>query len=232
MINRRMLTASVALVVLAASGRIAADETPQTPVTYPVADVPQIMTLQGEFVRLAYNNEGYAVMGYRMAQEEAGNPWVLLKVGVTLRQGAKDQTMKRENFSIKTPDGKIIPLATQQEYMSDASLRPLDMRAKMFNDSVNYFPPGANRACPIQFFADMSGPGLAYDSFDLSDTRACVGRLYFKIPGGIQLGQHWLRVKFANSTVEVPFRILTKDQQKELRKRWEKIKKDYDELTK
>ena len=30
--------------------------------TAPKADAPQLMTLQGEFVRMAYNNEGYAIL--------------------------------------------------------------------------------------------------------------------------------------------------------------------------
>ncbi|HEU4690601.1 MAG TPA: hypothetical protein VFS23_19670 [Vicinamibacterales bacterium] len=39
----------------------------------------------------------------------------------------------------------------------------------------------------------------ARDVVDLSKDRACLGRLYFKIPGGIAYGQHWLNVKFENS---------------------------------
>ena len=96
--KRQFFATGAALIVFAASGR--ADEA-QTPVTYPIADVQQIMTLKGEFVRMAYNGEGYAVVGYRMAQQEAGNQWVLLSFGVTLREKVKDQTMKREDLTIK-----------------------------------------------------------------------------------------------------------------------------------
>lgn len=196
--------------------------------TAPKADVPQIMTLQGEFVRMAYNNEGYAVLGYRMVQNELGNPWVLLNVGITLRDGAKDYTMKREHLTLKTPDGKVIPLATQQEYAADPSLRAINQRAKVIKDSINYFPAGPGKPCAMQFFADLDRPGLAYDHVDISDVRDCMGRIYFKVPGGIVPGQYWLQVQFATSMVQVPFRVFTKEQEKDFRKQWEDLKKAHD----
>jgi hypothetical protein len=60
---------------------------------------------------------------------------------------------------------------------------------------------------------------------DLSSDRACVGRLYFKIPGGIAYGQHWLNVKFQNSVVRVPFRILTEEEEKTLSNNYKDIEK-------
>lgn len=194
----------------------------------PKADVPEIFTMVGEFVRIAYNNEGYAVLGYRMAQEELGNDWALLTVGVTLRQPKVLYTIKREHFTLQTPDGKTIPLATQEQYSQPAKLRALNERAKVMKDSINYFPAGANRPCAIKFFTEAGTPGLAWDQVELSDDRDCIGRLYFNVPGGIQPGQYWLNVQFAGSVVKVPFRIFTKEQEKDFRKQWEDLKKAHD----
>jgi len=55
--------------------------------------------------------------------------------------------------------------------------------------------------------------------------RACIGRAYFKIPGGITYGQHFLNVQFAGSTVNVPFRIMTKEELKENKAKWEELQK-------
>jgi hypothetical protein len=66
---------------------------------------------------------------------------------------------------------------------------------------------------------------LPFDEVDLSDDRACVGRFFFKIPGGIAYGQHWLNVQFEKSLVRVPFRILTKDEEKLLDKNYKSIEK-------
>ena len=73
---------------------------------------------------------------------------------------------------------------------------------------------------------------MAWDKVELSNNRACLGRLYFPVPGGITYGQHWLNVKFANSVVRVPFRILTKEEEKLLEKNFGDIKKQVDEAFK
>jgi len=45
------------------------------------------------------------------------------------------------------------------------------------------------------------------------------------VPGGVAYGQHWLNFKFEKSLVRVPFRILTKDEEKLLSKNYKSIKK-------
>ncbi len=200
----------------------------------PQPSVPEVFTLQGEFVRIAYNNQGFASLGYRLAQQSVGEEWMMLEVGLTMRKPAKDATLKRESFSIQTPDGKQIRLATQKEYAEAGYLSSLNLRAKVIRDSINYFPADARRGCPIQFFVTLGqGPRqLVREEVDLSSERACVGRLYFQVPGGIKVGQHWLHVNFGESTVQVPFRILTKEEEKEFRESWEDIKKAHEDAMK
>lgn len=223
---------ALAAALLAASAPAFAQAPPPdlSNVKMPQPTVPQIMTLEGEFVRVAYNAEGLVNLGYRIANGSVGEEWMYLQVGLTLVPGVKYQTLKRDAFTLKTPDGKIIPLATQKEYADALGLAALNARARVQKDSLNYFPPGVTRSNAFQFFADLGGGNpLSFDQVDLNDNRASFGRLFFKIPGGIQTGQHWLLVKFANSEVQVPFRILTKEEEKEFRKKWEDIKKSFDE---
>lgn len=204
---------------------------PPTPVTTPKPTVPEIFTLQGEFVRMAYNNEGFVTLGYRAANYSIGQDWTLLEMGVTVRSGVKPYTLKREDISIQLPDGKRVPLATQKEYGA-VDLRGLDMMASGMRDTINYFPQEAVRPCRLAFFSDVDGgPSISYDKVELNPQTACLGRLYFHVPGGLKPGQHWLHVKFAESEVQVPFRILTKEEEKELRKRWQDIKKDHEAAT-
>jgi hypothetical protein len=194
----------------------------------PKPGVSEIFTIQGEFVRVAYNNEGYSSLGYRVANQSVGEEWMLLEVGLTLREGGNNNfILKREGLSISTPDDKTIPLATNKEYRG-GDLRALEMRAKVVRDSVNYFPPGASRACRVGFFAALDSPTMAFDQVDLSWQRACMGRLYFKVPGGIQHGQHFLNVQFEKSKLRVPFRILTKEEEKRASKNWQDVKKELD----
>jgi len=206
----------------------------QPDVTPPKPTVPEIFTLMGQFVRVAYNNQGFATLGYRAVQESIGEEWMLLEVGLTMRSPAKNFTLKREHLSVKTPDGTTIGLATQKQYAEAGYLRALNQRMRVMRDSINYFPVEASRPCSIQFFANLGQgrPQLAYDQVELSTDRGCLGRLYFHVPGGIKVGQHWLNVNFGESEVQVPFRILTKEEAKAFSKSWEDIKKAHEESLK
>ena len=208
-------------------GDARAQDPPKPQVKIPDAGVPEVMTMEGKFVRAAYNNEGYVILGYQLANRSLGEEWMLLEVGMTLRDGVKYQNFKRESLSLETPDGKTIPLPTVSEHR-EGDTRALQNREKVQRDSINYFPPSASQACRIGFFSDLSSPAMPYDQVELSSTRACLGRLYFKIPGGIKYGQHWLNVKFAETLIRVPFKILTADEEKLLSKNYKDIKKQVD----
>lgn len=224
---------SPALVVLAsittAGAVLLQEQRPQ--VNIPKAGVPEIMTIEGEFVRVAYNNEGYVVLGYRLANMSVGEEWMLLEVGSTVREGRPYYTLRRDAISLDTPDGQKLPLPSNQEYRQ-ADLRALENRTQVVRDSINYFPPLAAQACRIGFFADNESRAIAYDEVELSHTRACLGRLYFRIPGGIKYGQHWLNVKFAETLVRVPFRILTDDERRTLSRNYGDIRKQVREAFK
>ena len=223
-----------ALVVAMLGGPAAAAPPQQPEVQKPQPTVPEIFTLMGQYVRIAYNNQGYVSLGYRMAQLNVGEEWAMLEVGLTLREGTPNMTVKREDFKIKVPDGSTIGLATQQEYAKAGYLRALNERSKIARDSIDYFPASASRANALRFFGNLGQPGqqIAYDQMELSSTRASVGRLYFHVPGGIKIGQHWLLVNFNGSEVQVPFRILTKEEQKQLEDSWEDLKKAHEESYK
>ena len=202
----------------------------------PIPSVSELYTIKGQFSRIAYNNEGWVTLGYRVANGSQGTDWMLLEVGVTVRKPTKNQTLKREDFRVKLPDGSMVPMASQEEFREAGYLRGLNKRASTVRDSINYFPSGANQACPMLFFSDpTSGSGaLAFDQFEVSWQRACLGRLFFKMPEGqtIEPGQYWMSVNFAGSTVEAPFRIMTKEEEKYLKKNWKDLKKEHEAFIK
>jgi hypothetical protein len=208
---------------------VLAQEAPK--VAIPKAGVPEIMTIEGTFVRAAYNNEGYAILGYRLANYSIGDEWMLLEFGTTLRDGQPYYKLTRADVSLETPDGKTLPLPTVEEYRR-GNTQALQAREKVQRDSINYFPPGATRACRIGFFSDLDDRPMSWDEVELSDDRACLGRLFFNIPGGITYGQHWLNVKFAKSVVRVPFRILTKEEEKLLSRNYGDIRKQVQDAFK
>ena len=201
----------------------------------PQPTVPGIFTINCEFARIAYNMEGWTTLGYRTANDSQGQDWLMVEVGLSLRKPTKNQTLTRERFSIKMPDGSIVPLATQKEYNGAGYLRALNARANTIRDSINYFPVEANQACAISFFSDPTNAGsISFDQFELSFRRACLGRLFFKMPEGKKIvpGQYWLYVDFAGSQVQTPFRIVTKEEQKYLKKNWKDLKKQHEAFLK
>jgi hypothetical protein len=182
------------------------------------------MTMEGKFVRAAYNNEGYVILGYQLANRSVGEGWMLLEVGITVRDSVPDYRLRRDALSLETPDGKTLPLPSVEEHRK-ADTRAMQQREQVQRDSINYFPPSANRACAMTFFPDLTSRAMPQDDVELSSNRACLGRLYFAIPGGIAYGQHWLNVKFEKSVVRVPFRILTKEEEEFLSKNYKDIEK-------
>ncbi len=107
--------AAVGLTTLLALALASAGVLAQEPkVKAPEPGVPEIFTLKGQFVRVAYNNEGYVTLGYRVANQSVGEEWMRLEVGLTVRTADQSYILKREHISLSTPDGKTLPLPTNQ----------------------------------------------------------------------------------------------------------------------
>ena len=139
--------------------------------------------------------------------------------------------LTRDAVSLETPDGKTIPLPTLQEYRA-GNTQALQAREKGAAGLDQLLSSGREPGVPIGFFSDLDDKPMSWDEVELSPQRACLGRLFFKVPGGIQYGQHWLNVKFANSVVRVPFRILTKEEEKTLNKNYGDIRKQVQDAFK
>jgi len=224
-----LVAAATVLGVLQPPARAQSQQPP--PVQMPKPGVPQIMTLEGKFVRAAYNNEGYVIIGYQIVNRSIGEEWVRLEVGMSLLGDAPDFKLTREALSLETPDGKTTPLASVEDYRS-ANLQAMESRARVQRDSINYFPPMANQACRIGFFSQLNQRAMPWDEVELSTRRACLGQIYFHPPTKITYGQYWLNVKFEKSLVRVPFRVLTEDEEKRLGKNFGSIKKQVDNAFK
>ena len=184
--------------------------------------------IEGTFVRVAENQEGWVVVGYGTANESVGKDWMMLNAGITLQKGVKGQKLTRDNVVLVTPSHQEIRLATQEEIeKARGDLDAMSRADAMIHESIDYFPPGVTRPCRIGFFTDPSQMqrGMSYDQVDLNNEAACVGRLYFQVPDGIQLGLYNLDVKLEDSVVRVPIEIMSKEKAKEFEKQWKEERK-------
>ena len=192
------------------------------PIALPQPGVPQVFTMEGKFVRAAYNNEGYVILGYQPANRSVGEEWMLLDVGITLREKMPAFKLTRDALSIETPDGKTLPLPSVTEHRAGNTRRCRIGRRSSATRSTTFRRARTGRAASVSSPISDSR-AVAFDEVELSSDRACLGRLYFHVPGGITYGQHWLNVKFQKSLVRVPFRILTEDEEKMLSKNYKDI---------
>jgi len=220
----RIFKVLVSMVVVALSGfgglAIAGDET--------AAQAGEKTGVEGQFVRVAENDEGWVVLGYETANGSLKEKWMLLEIGLTLQNGVKDQKITRDQIKLVTPDDQVISMATQEEYMSGhATLDAMNARVNIESQSINYFPVGRTRPCRIGFFGNMDQRvgNLSFNEVTVDDRSACLGRIYFQVPEGIQLGNYNFDVQFAGSIVRVPFKIMTKEEAKEFDKEWKAEKK-------
>ena len=126
-------------------------------VQIPQPGVPQIMTMEGKFVRAAYNNEGYVILGYQASNRSVGEEWMLLEVGITVLDKTPDYRLTRDALSLETPDGKTIPLPSVTE-QREGNTQAIQQRAKVQRDSINYFPPSAQPGVRHRF---LSRSGLS-----------------------------------------------------------------------
>ncbi len=186
------------------------------------------LEMKGTYIRVAYNTESWVVLGFQPANFFVGEDWMLLDVGLTLLEGQANQNLTREGFKLLTPEGSVLAMATREEYGAAAGpLKMLNKRANLQGESINHFPVGTTEPCRIGLFSDPTEDSpVPCEKVELANGRACLGRLFFEIPGGIQYGQYWLLIQFDKSQLKVPFKVMTEKEARENYKAYRKMEKE------
>jgi hypothetical protein len=147
-----------------------------------------------------------AVAIYDYSQRNHRGAWLLVQTGVALRERG---AIKRENFSLMTPDGRTVPLATQEQFLESAGeIRELRQNARPFQQPVlTYFPQSAD-AEQLRWFA-LPGEGIIRTVAVVpSEHGVVVGDLYFKSPTRVW-DKGTYRLVFDNGTghAELPIQL-------------------------
>ena len=101
---RALLVVTVAVAFFAAMDTRSVAHAQEKPVVkIPDPGVPQIMTMEAKFVRAAYNNEGYVILGYQASNFSQGQDWLLLEIGTTVLSPNPAYVLKREALSLEIP---------------------------------------------------------------------------------------------------------------------------------
>lgn len=158
----------------------------------------------GETVLQYKGPEIEALLSSRFANSNLGSPWLLLDLLVT---GANRVAIeiKRDQVSIRIPDGTTVPLPSQEEFgKAYRDLRAADTRADVAADPLAYY---TDRRIESLNFLVVPGSGLSFDSIWVNDRRMVVGRLYFPMPRDVQAGRYELRIDLSESKVRIPFSL-------------------------
>ncbi len=159
----------------------------------------------GKYLLRQKGPELWTVLGFKFASQSIGKDWLILEVSFTTPIGVT-ATVDRDDVWVKTPDGTKIPASTQTLFAEDfGRLRSTITQANVVRDPMDYWPP-SREACAVQFFVPP-GAGVAYDTVSLNERRACEGKLFFKVPGGIDPGRWTFGVDLEESTVRIPFNL-------------------------
>jgi hypothetical protein len=145
-----------------------------------------------------------AILSYRYAGMNQGEEWLFLDLAVTANKRTAVE-IKRDNISLATPSGDVVPLATQQEFgQAYPQLAAALARADVAAEPIDYWPSRTQK--PLSFLV-IPGSGLALESVWVNDLDVATGRLYFDLPNGVQSGHYELRINLEESKVLIPFRL-------------------------
>ena len=165
-------------------------------------DTPGVERMGRNILR-QFGPELLTVLGYRFANSQIGEEWMILEVSLS-SPGGQVATVHREDVFLRTPGGNRLPLPTQKEFNEAyGTLRSTIAKADIDRDPLNYFPPD-RQPCEMRFFV-TPGTGVSFDEVVMNDRRACFGRLFFSVPGGIQPGRWVFGVDQPESEIRIPF---------------------------
>lgn len=147
-----------------------------------------------------------AVAIYDYSQRNHDTDWLFVQVGVALRERG---AVKRESFSVVMPGGRVVPLATQEQFLADsAKITKLRQNARIFRrEVISYFPKSADGEF-IRWFA-LPGEGTVRDPAIIpSEHGVVIGDLYFKSPT-LRWDDGTYRLVFDNEKghAELPIRL-------------------------
>ncbi len=193
---RRVLGA-VLVTMIAACGSSGSDNSkPTGPVEPSVTQIgrTQVKTVGADL-------EGVA--SYKFADSNLGDEWLILDVALTGRR-TESIEVELSDVSVRTPDGRRIPLPTQKEFI-DAypQLQSMIRRAEVASEPLEA-TRGGKTLCDLNFLR-IPGTGSTRDAIWVNQREFCVGMLVFPVAGGVQPGRWKLIIELEESSLEIPF---------------------------
>jgi hypothetical protein len=143
------------------------------------------------------------VAAYEYSRRTHNGPWLLIELAV---QATPRIAIQRSQITLRTPDERNVPLATQQQYLDDReTITPLLQNAKVWRRPLT--PYFTSRVQPTILF--FSNPGrIVHDSFVSNPDDVAAGDLFFRSPDQRWVaGSYRLIVQHPDAKAELPIEL-------------------------
>ena len=167
--------------------------------TEPMVDQPgnTIVRFRGPLVEV--------LVDYKFANLSVGDEWIILNVAVTSSESRAIE-IRRGSVSVKTPDGRTIPLPFYRDFIEAyPQIQSAARRAALASDPLDFTHAG-RRTCNLGF-QPLPGTDAALESVYVNVRQICQGLLFFPVQGGIQPGRWEFIIEFEEFDARVPFKI-------------------------
>ena len=145
------------------------------------------------------------VAAYNYSQRNHDSRWLYIQTGLTTRD---ENIIRREAIALRTPQGQIVPLATQRQVGDDTKRveQVLQNARTVSHDIVSYFTQ-ASRTEDMQLFRLPFGK-VVHDEFIVDRDRLAVGPLFFESPQGLWAdGTYTLVIRHEQGVAELPITL-------------------------
>jgi hypothetical protein len=142
---------------------------------------------------------------YYYSQRHHDAHWIQIDAALSTEERS---TLPRDAFSLRTPGGRVIPLATQQRVGEDTVVvqNLVKNAGAQGHDILSYFPQ-RDRTYSMRFFTFPFG-GVVQDDFVVDRNEVAAGPLFFESPTGAwEKGTYALVVRHPKGVAELPIRL-------------------------
>ena len=147
-----------------------------------------------------------AVVRTWQAQRDIAEEWLILVAHLRGTHTSGITEIHRKDISVRTPDGRRLPLISQDEFRE--VYREIHSRVRRATESSAPLSTYRRdlRLCDRWFLVEPTG-GFAQDEIAISTFEECWGPLVFAVPGGVQPGRWRLVIELEESRADIPFHL-------------------------
>jgi hypothetical protein len=146
-----------------------------------------------------------AVAAYYYSQRNHDSRWLMIEAALST---TAEQTFKRSDISLITPEGREVPLATQKMVGDDSNrISALLQNSRVLDHDVLSYFRQSDRTESMKLFTLPFG-GVVHDSFVVDRDRVAAGRLFFASPTGAWArGTYALVIRHTRGAAEIPINL-------------------------